>query len=818
MKKLFRLSKPKILVSFICIILFILPFFWLRPGELELGGDSSRLYLYDPDSFMQADSLYSIQPDGIGSLRSDQAMLPFLFLLKLFYFVFHSSYMLICLLNSLKLVGAFLFMYLIVVEILKKHAQDYKMLLVEIAGILAGLFYTFSPSVGKTMQFSLIVHNQVFLNPMLFYLLLRFLVSQKSKYLWFALLTTLIFSPNFTLVVPSLYAFFPLALAFLGLYVTFCLGKPLPLRKIFGGIILFLGMHAFHLIPTIINIFDPGNILNTRIFNTFSIRNEGVDYFTSTSYYGMVTKSFFYSYSIPQAQWTTFIAPLAVLSGFLLSKAREKTFTLIALFFFITTFLESANITNLGNAMYRMLFYIPGFSMFRNFSGWFIYVQAFFYALLLGYAFFLIFSKLKRRIVYISSILIIVIFVFNSWRFISGQIIREPHRGTNNVSTIIQMDPNYEKILSFLRNLPDDGKIFDFPLTEFGYQVVPGLNRGAYIGPSPMAYLNSRRDFSGNPILEPFSATLLKLIKEKNIDGIKRLFGLLNVRYIFYNSDPRAYKEYFPQVPNTVLLKLLPDSASLTDFVDKIIGEKVVNLGKYYIYYFDKNYYLPHFYVPISVVPYDGKKIDYIGQNTLFFVDTKLTDPRIGYIDSQLCTQVLSRCKRGETIPISDIPTITYQKINPTKYKVIVSNAKAPFFLIFSDKFHTSWKAYVTDGKEPKPKVQESYFAGFIQEAYHENIFFNSKTFETLSMKSIPEKQHISINGYANGWYITPFDSRGEKNYEIIVEMTQQRVAYFGLGISMLSIVIFALALVVRGVYNILIYKILCPTQYKNKV
>jgi hypothetical protein len=240
-----------------------------------------------------------------------------------------------------------------------------------------------------------------------------------------------------------------------------------------------------------------------------------------------------------------------------------------------------------------------------------------------------------------------------------------------------------------------------------------------------------------------------------------------------------------------VLLKLLPDSASLSDFVNKVIGEKIVDFGTYHLYYADKDYYLPHFFVPISVVPYDGKKIDYIGQNTLFFVDTKFTDPRIGYIDSQLCTQVLSSCKEGEVIHESDIPTITYQKINPTKYKVIVSNAKAPFFLIFSDKFHTSWKAYIIDGKEPKPKIQESYFAGFIQEAYHENIFLNSKTFETLNLKSIPEKQHISVNGYANGWYITPFDSRRAKNYEIIVEMTQQRVAYIGLIISLLSIVCF---------------------------
>src|SRR3989344_131997 len=96
MVKLSFVVRQKILVFLICVVLFILPFFWLRPGELELGGDSSRLYLYDPDSFMQAESLYSIQSYGMGILTPDQAMLPFLFLLKIFYFIFHSSYMLIC--------------------------------------------------------------------------------------------------------------------------------------------------------------------------------------------------------------------------------------------------------------------------------------------------------------------------------------------------------------------------------------------------------------------------------------------------------------------------------------------------------------------------------------------------------------------------------------------------------------------------------------------------------------------------------------------------------------------------------------------------
>lgn len=785
--------KSKFLVLSVCIILFVLPFFWLKPGELELGGDSSRLYLYDPGAFLQADSLYSISPNGMGDLRSDQSMLPFLLLLKIFYSLFHSPYILTCLLYSLNLVGAFLFVYLIVIEIIKSHAEQNKTYVVEIAAVLAGLFYAFSPSVGRPMQYALIIHNQVFLNPMIFYLMLRFLLSQKSKYLWFMLLTTFIFSPNFTLAVPALFSFYPLAFTFLGLYIVLCLGKSLPWKKLIIYFIIFLGIHAFHILPVIVNTFDPTSYYNTRLFNAKSIQNEGINYFNAILPYAMVTKSFFYTYSTSQAQWAVFVGPLCIILGFLFSKARQKDFTLIATFFFITTFLESANITQIGIEFYRKLFYIPGFSMFRNFYGQWQWVQAFFYALLLGYSFFLIFYKLKRKTIYILSALVVGLLIFSNWMFVSGQILRQPHRATKGVSTIIVMDPNFEKALTFLKNQPDDGKIFDLPFTEFSYQVIPGLNKGAYIGPSPTSFLTGRRDFSGQIILYPFSDTFLKLISEENYVAIKRLFGLLNIEYIFYNADPRDYKEFFPELPYTLLLKVLPDSQALANFVGNIADKIAFQRGNYSVYYSDMNYYLPHFYVPTTIIPYD-KKDDYQGENTSFYIDTKQKDPRIGYVSTVICKLIyLKGCKADMVNIASDIPKINFKKINPTKYRVIVSGAKNPFLLIFSDKFHNDWKAFILNDSNEKMKVQKSYFNGNILESYHENIFFNSKTFETIGMKSLPDKQHISINGYANAWYITPTDSGGKTDYEVIIEMVQQRTFYSGLLISLVSIVIFVL-------------------------
>lgn len=788
---IFRAVKERKLAVIISVILFIIPFFWLSPSELELGGDSSRLYLYDPLSYLRASSLYGITPDGMGGVWSNQSMLPFLLVLEIFYFISNSPYVLTSLLYSLNLVGAFLFTYLIVVEFLKNHTKGDKLFLVQAAAILSGLFYTFAPSVGKNMHSALIIHNQVFLNPMIFYLMLKFLLSQKSKYLWFMLLTTFIFAPNFSLAVPALFSFYPLALLFLILYVTLCLKKSLPWKKLLIGIILFLGIHAFHIMPVVVSTFDSGSYYNTRIFDVNSIQNEGLNYFNGILPYAMVIKSFFYTYAVPFAQWTTFISPLSIILGFLLIRKRGKDLTLISIFFFITTFLHSANITQIGVDFYRLLFYIPGFSMFRNFYGQWQWVQTFFYTLLLGYAFFLIFSKLKKKAVYIISVFIVLLFVYSSGTFLSGQILRQPHRATENVSTIIKIDPDYEKTLSFFKNQPDDGKIFDFPFTEFGYQVIPGRNRGAYIGPSPTSYLTGRRDFSGYIILNPFSDLFLKLIEEKDYNAIKRLLGLLNVKYVFYIKDPKAYQEFFPSMPYTLFLRVLPDSKSLTDFVGKIVGEKALELGNYFVYYTDKNYYLPHFYAPITISPYESKK-DSFGENVSFFVQSKEKDPRIGYIDNKICVKFYSSsaCKQDK-IKINNIPAIGFKRINPTKYKVMISNAKTPFFLIFSDKFHKDWKAFISNIEPAKLKVQESYFSGNVQESYHENIFLDSKTFETLGMKSLPENQHFAINGYANAWYITPADSSRKNNYEIIIEMTRQRISYYGLGILIISLAVF---------------------------
>ncbi len=87
--------------------------------------------------------------------------------------------------------------------------------------------------------------------------------------------------------------------------------------------------------------------------------------------------------------------------------------------------------------------------------------------------------------------------------------------------------------------------------------------------------------------------------------------------------------------------------------------------------------------------------------------------------------------------------------------------------------------------------VQQRYFNDTVREYKHENIFLDRQTFETLGMSHVPENQHVMVNGYANAWLIKPEDTSSADKYEIIVEMTQQRYVYYGLGISAVSLVLF---------------------------
>ncbi len=170
-----------------------------------------------------------------------------------------------------------------------------------------------------------------------------------------------------------------------------------------------------------------------------------------------------------------------------------------------------------------------------------------------------------------------------------------------------------------------------------------------------------------------------------------------------------------------------------------------------------------------------------------------------------------SRIERGrESTQIKgteskDGPEISFQKINPTKYRVKVKNATEPFWLVFSESYHEGWRAYVKKSKikNQKSKIKEENFDEIIaeypglgvKEAKHLQKFTPGDIRYLFRKADI--KEHYLVNGYANGWWvpIEQFKIKNEKlkikdienkpeEFEIILYFWPQSLFYLGLFIS----------------------------------
>ncbi|MBP7927628.1 DUF3367 domain-containing protein, partial [Patescibacteria group bacterium] len=91
------------------------------------------------------------------------------------------------------------------------------------------------------------------------------------------------------------------------------------------------------------------------------------------------------------------------------------------------------------------------------------------------------------------------------------------------------------------------------------------------------------------------------------------------------------------------------------------------------------------------------------------------------------------------TVPVIPVPApeIVYTKLSPSKYTVTVTNAKAPYTLVFMERFNPWW---------------DLKFEG----------------------KELANSSHAVVNGFANSWQILPDDVSGKDSYVLTVEFGLQ--------------------------------------------
>lgn len=807
------------IVFVIGFILFIIPFFWLKPGEMDLGGDSTRLYFYDPQSYLLNVVLYPILGNSTGEIQYGvYSFLPYVFILLVLKKFFVSSTLLIILSNSLKLSVGFIAMYAILKEMLPKPADDPKQLkIIEISSILGGLFYIFSRYMIDNYNMALLYHNQVFLNPLMFYLLMKYFITLKKQYVWSLLLLSFIFAPSFSLIsAPAFFSFYPIALIFLFIYIKFIRKLKIQFGHVLITIVMFIGLNAFYVVPQVYDIFSSSSPIHAIVFNQQHTT-------VRTHFYGILgivqpVINILQPSSRKEFEIISLILPLILVMGFYFNRQKNKIMPLTAIFFLLIYFLLSAKVIWVGQELYSYFFYIPGFTLFRNFNGVFIYVYSFFYAFLFGQAVYFIFIKLSPFRVRLFSVVISAVIVSSSWLLINGELVNKTLSQSNNVKSFMIMDPKYEETLNFLRNNPSNGRILTLPFTDSSHEVVHGLNNGAYVGASPIAFLAGKNDFSGYPMIAPYSQSFWELSKEKDFDSIKKLLGLLNVQYVFYNNDPNVYDNTFPDYPYSPIYvrKYMPQNQKeYKEYVNNLATKKIFQKGTYNFYQLDEKFFLPRFYIPHETSFYKNNPNLSIFDKSKGFLSKQNNSDQVRtiYADYQICGNAFLHEVCNNKI-IKNIPEITFEKINNIRYKVNVSGVKEPYVLVFLDQYHKDWDlidqnkentsfysriqrifseiirrivSVVIKEQSQDKKMIASYFNGDIKEIAGKNIFLSQSTFSSWGKTAIADNRHFQVNGYANAWYILPSDMQNRGNYELTVELSGQKIFFLSLVISCIS-------------------------------
>ncbi len=599
---------PFIIIAF---ILFFIPFFWFKPGEINLGGDSSRLYFYDPLNYLKSFPLYGIAPSQTGEEMISYFFIPFVIFLLILKLIFQSPHVLINVFHGMMLTTGFVSVYLIISELIKNAGG--KGIIKEGAAIIGGLFYSLTPVIGFNWDKSLVTHNQVFLNPLIFYLVLRSVLTGNRLFLIISVLITFIFSPNFSFIAaPAFFAFYPVSLLFIFLYAKAISSIKISLKSVLIGLFLFLLLHAYHLIPQLVTMFDVTSNLNFRVFSHGEL-SQGRNQFLSALPNIKLIKNIL---AIPQLErpfipfdFIFFIFPLIVtLAGIVIVRKEKnwniqrKTYILLLLFFLVGFFFASGKITELGVTLYASFFSLPGFNMFRNFYGQFMYVFFFSYALIIGFSFYFLVSSLGKIRSIVGTAFISIAICIYGWPFINGSMVNLPIYQSNNIKVPFKMDPEFEKVLDFIQKDRTDGKYLILPLTDFGYQMLAGTEGGMYIGPSAVGYLAGKNDFPGYVGFTPFADLFLKLAIEKDYTALKNILSIYNIKYIFYNEDPYIYNN-FPKFPYESIRKAFPTQESYREFINNLDVDEKIRIGKYHIYSIQEQGYLPHFYVPRKTIP-----------------------------------------------------------------------------------------------------------------------------------------------------------------------------------------------------------------------
>ncbi len=642
-KKIFHVI-VSLLNLFIVGLLLYLPYY-LFEGRLFLGGDDTRFYYAYPNEVLKNLAFFSW--NNISSLSyyiPNHHSIPFLFVASLLDAILNSKIHLFYFLFSMPLVLGFIYFQKFVRELIGKEY---------LISFTTALIYILSPiTVVSHISHFLTPVWLIALVPIISYYYISFIRRGKTVDIFKAIIWSILFSFTYYAIVWVAGVFLPIlcGMIFTFIYVDNRLKKNLKKSIIFGLFIIL--SQLFWLLPFVMSLTYRGEtdlgakVISKGLADSFSptvlaTATGNIIYPLLTFYHRQIAFDFGWELKNVFINYFDHVLPLSLIFVIILFLGivkhkqvlkgnKEKIFffsfiTFIAALYFFTV--------NIGFLKYIFLLfgYIPGFSVFRNFTDKFSLGYIFIYSSFLSFCFYIIkksFSKFYIPLLFATIIVIAINFIP------AKQIINSPLWTTKNIYQTVSMPEEYLSFVKKVKSIvPSTANVIGFPQNIAAYSVITEDNgRNAYIGTSPFKFLTGVNDLSGGySYPNAISDTIKEYITKKDFNNLLVILRQINVGYVMVTNN---------------------------------ISQEVKNS-----YLFDKKY-----------LKFQDKELI-----------ASITDREL--IRSENGNYVLYKLKNPPSI-ISSTANIYYERINPIKYKITLRNLSTSQNLLFYETYHPGWKIY----------------------------------------------------------------------------------------------------------------------------
>lgn len=372
-----------------------------------------------------------------------------------------------------------------------------------------------------------------------------------------------------------------------------------------------------------------------------------------------------------------------------------------------------------------------------------------------------------------AGFLVILIVIVSFFPFFNNSLYDKPSESDIDMRLrTFEFPQDYTTVEQMLLSDTETTKALYLPMGGyFGYlhdHKFPGSYRGlqdifAFYSPKPgIIYLTDKSNGFADPVITLLQS-LLESQTQKNYELFIDLLQKSSTKYIVVRKKTNIYMEKFIQY------------AQNSPQVTTVFNSE-------HIIVFQNNLYSDLFFAPANVVvDTSGELINYfqssMGNNNTNIVISQPynhRDPKIMQLPHHTF----------------DVPNILFQKMNPTKYYVQVSDINKDFILTFNEAFHVGWKLYVQNSQ-----------------------FVNQRAYETLRQNPLSENNHMLANTYANSWFVDmnftctyyscSQSSDGSYTIQFIIEFEPQKYYYVGLLISLFTLLLLVSYLMVPVVKKI---------------